>query len=59
MDINIENYEWEIFTYEEKKQLLLIKQKRSLDMYLERNAITKELYYNLFKFFIMSPRGIN
>ena len=44
-DINIENYEWKTFAYEKKKQFLFLKQKRILDMNLERNAHTKEPYY--------------
>ena len=39
MDVNIENKEWSSLTYEEKNRLLFLRQKKTLDMFLERGAI--------------------
>ena len=36
--------EWEILTPEEKKKQLFLKQKQTLDLFLERNAISKAQY---------------
>lgn len=44
MDNDFENYEWESLTYEEKNRMLFFRQKRLLDMFLERNAISKDQY---------------
>jgi hypothetical protein len=35
---------WENLTPEEKKKQLLLKQKHTLDLFLERNAISKAQY---------------
>lgn len=35
---------WESLTPEEKKKQLFLKQKNTLDLFLERNAISKEQY---------------
>lgn len=35
---------WENMSQEEKKQELFIRQKHTLDLFLERNAISKEQY---------------
>ena len=39
-----ENIEWEALTPEEKKKQLFLKQKNTLDLFLERNAISKAQY---------------
>ena len=44
MDTDFEKREWEALTYEEKNQLLFFRQKKLLDMFLERNAISKAQY---------------
>ena len=36
--------EWERLTPEEKKKQLFLRQKHTLDLFLERNAISKEQY---------------
>ena len=41
MDVNIENKEWSSLTYEEKNRLLFLRQKKTLDMFLERGAISQ------------------
>ena len=41
MDVNIENKEWSLLTYEEKNKLLFLRQKKTLDMFLERGAISQ------------------
>ena len=38
------NVEWEQMSREEKHQQLFLKQKNTLDLFLERNAISKEQY---------------
>ena len=40
MDVNIENTDWSSISYEEKNRLLFLRQKKMLDMFLERGAIT-------------------
>jgi hypothetical protein len=39
-----EMVEWETLTPEEKKKQLFLKQKNTLDLFLERNAISKAQY---------------
>ena len=39
-----EHIEWEALTPEEKKKQLFLKQKDTLDLFLERNAISKVQY---------------
>lgn len=39
-----EHIEWELLTPEEKKKQLFLKQKNTLDLFLERNAISKAQY---------------
>lgn len=39
-----EYIDWEVLTPEEKKKQLFLKQKNTLDLFLERNAITKAQY---------------
>ena len=39
-----EQIEWETLTPEEKKKQLCLKQKNTLDLFLERNAISKAQY---------------
>ena len=39
-----EYIDWEALTPEEKKKQLFLKQKNTLDLFLERNAISKEQY---------------
>ena len=38
------NHEWENLTPEEKKQQLFLKQKKTLETFLERNAISRAQY---------------
>ena len=42
MDVNIENKEWSSLTYEEKNRLLFLRQEKTLDMFLERGAISQD-----------------
>lgn len=44
VDTDFEKREWETLTYEEKNRLLFLRQRRLLDMFLERNAISKAQY---------------
>ena len=39
--MNIENSAWDHLTYAEKNKQLFLKQKQTLDMFLERGAISK------------------
>lgn len=41
MDVNIENSARDKLTYAEKNKQLFLKQKQTLDMFLERGAISK------------------
>ena len=41
MDVNIENSAWDNLTYAEKNKQLFLKQKQTLDMFLERGAISQ------------------
>ena len=41
MDVNVENKEWSSLTYEKKNRLLFLRQKKTLDMFLERGAISQ------------------
>lgn len=41
MDVNIENSAWDHLTYAEKNKQLFLKQKRTLELFLERGAISK------------------
>ena len=41
MDVNIENSAWDHLTYAEKNKQLFLNQKQTLDMFLERGAISK------------------
>ena len=41
MDVNIGNKEWFSLTYEEKNRLLFLRQKKTLDIFLERGAISQ------------------
>ena len=41
MDVNIENSAWDKLTYAEKNKQLFFKQKRTLEMFLERGAISQ------------------
>ena len=38
---NAENTEWSSLSYEEKNRLLFLRQKKPLDMFLERGAISQ------------------
>ena len=38
---DLEKEEWSLLTYEEKNRLLFLRQKKTLDMFLERGAISK------------------
>lgn len=44
MDVNIENSAWDNLTYAEKNKQLFLKQKQTLDMFLERGTISKAQY---------------
>jgi len=39
-----EHIEWELLTPDKKKKQLFLKQKNTLDLFLERNAISKAQY---------------
>ena len=39
--VNIENKEWSSLSYEEKNRLLFLRQKETLDMFLDRGAISQ------------------
>lgn len=39
---DIDNIEWSSLSYEEKNKLLFLRQKETLDMFLERRAISQE-----------------
>ena len=41
MDVNIENSAWDKLSYVEKNKQLFLKQKQTLEMFLERGAISK------------------
>ena len=41
MDVNIKDREWFSLSYEEKNKRLYFRQKKTLDMFLERGAITQ------------------
>lgn len=38
---DLEKEEWSLLTYEEKNRLLFLRQKKTLDMFLERGAISQ------------------
>ena len=38
---NLEKAEWSSLTYEEKNRLLFLRQKKTLDIFLERGAISQ------------------
>ena len=40
----IQQAEWELLSPEEKKKELFLRQKNTLDLFLERNAISREQY---------------
>ena len=42
MAINSENKDWSTLTYEEKNRQLFNQQKKTLDLFLERRAISQE-----------------
>lgn len=42
--ISLEQIEWEKLSPEEKKKQLYLKQKHTLDLFLERNAISQAQY---------------
>lgn len=42
MEVEFENKEWPSLSYEDKNRFLYQKQKRTLDMFLERGAISQE-----------------
>ena len=41
MDMNTENQRWSSLTYAEKNKALFLRQKRTLDLFLERGAISQ------------------
>ena len=41
MDVNIEKKDWTSLTHKEKNRILFLRQKRTLDMFLERGAISQ------------------
>lgn len=44
MDTTIDQKEWETLSYKEKNHQLYLRQKASLEAFLERNAISKAEY---------------
>ncbi len=44
LEINIESPEWQALSHDEKNRALFEHQKRTLDLFLERRAISKEQY---------------
>ena len=40
-EIGLGNTDWSSLTHEEKNRVLFLRQKKTLDMFLERGAITK------------------
>lgn len=44
MNFSTENDEMDGLTYEEKNHRLFLKQQKTLELFLERNAISKEQY---------------
>ena len=44
MSINTDNVEWNALSIDEKNRLLYYRQKETLDMFLERGAISKAQY---------------
>lgn len=41
MEMNIETADWATLTYEEKNRILFLRQKKTLELFLERGAISK------------------
>jgi hypothetical protein len=41
VDVNVENKDWSSLTHEEKNRLLFLRQKKMLDMFLERGAVSQ------------------
>ncbi len=41
VDTKIENVDWYSLSYDEKNKLLFLRQKKTLDMFLERGAISQ------------------
>ena len=41
MKLSIEDKEWSLLTYEEKNKVLFLRQKETLDSFLERGAISQ------------------
>lgn len=56
---DFEKYEWDPLTFEEKNQLLFLREKQLLDMFLERNDISKAQYKSLFSIFILLIKRYN
>ncbi len=44
MDVNIENPGWEALSHAEKNHRLFLSQKHTLELFLERGAITRAQY---------------
>ena len=44
MDVNIENPAWDALSHAEKNHQLFLTQKHTLDLFLERGAISKAQY---------------
>ena len=44
MNVETDEAEWSRLTPEEKKRELFLRQKRTLDLFLERNAISQNQY---------------
>ncbi len=42
--LDLDTADWSSLTYEEKNRVLFLRQKRTLDEFLERGAITREQY---------------
>lgn len=41
---DLENAEWSLLSYEEKNRVLFLRQKKTLDMFLKRRAISQDQY---------------
>lgn len=56
---DFEKCEWDPLTFEEKNQLLFLREKQLLDMFLERNDISKAQYKSLFSIFTLLIKRYN
>ena len=58
---DLEKVDWSSLTYEEKNRLLFLRQKKTLDMFLERGAISQAQHdkslHDLIEKMGMAPEG--